>query len=421
MTKLADRHNGSDEGLEASQTKLEPPKRYIARQPILDVNLNLYGYELLYRSGPVNAFSGDGEEATRHVIDSYLSLIPESSQGFAFVNCTRDALATSIVTLLPQATTVLEILEDIEPDPVFIESCRALKALGYRFALDDFSPSDSRGPLLEFADFIKVDFRASDAATRKQIYRLAAECGAQLVAEKIETTADMELARLEGCRYFQGYFISRPLLVSVRVIPQNQLIYLRILAVLNDGNPKTAELEELIMSEPSICFRLLRLVNSARYGAASSITSIRGALLLAGENELRKLVTVALAGVLAIGQSRTLVIMALERAKFCELLAPYLRRSASQLYLLGMLSLIDVILQVPMAQVIDLLPIEKDMKAALLGEENRFFSILNLVVSYEVGDWQMCEEYQAALGIADVALPNLYVKSVAWTEKMLES
>ena len=145
-----------------------PVTRFLGRQPILDAGLNLYGYELLFRAGTNNSFAGNGpigqEDATRLVIDNCLALIPEGGQGVTFVNCTRDALMTGLVTLLPPATTVLEILEDVKADEALLEACRELKKAGYRFALDDFSPQGCSLPFLELADYVKVDFRASDAA-----------------------------------------------------------------------------------------------------------------------------------------------------------------------------------------------------------------------------------------------------------------
>jgi EAL and modified HD-GYP domain-containing signal transduction protein len=392
------------------------PTRFLGRQPILDSSLNLYGYELLFRAGTLNAFSGDGEEATRQVIDNCLMLMPETGQGKSFVNCTRDALVSGIVTLLPPTTTVLEILEDISPDPELIQACCTLKKAGYHFALDDFAPDDAKRPFLDFADYIKVDFLASDPAERKLVYAMAATVGAKIIAEKVETAKDMQEARAEGCDLFQGYFFCKPFVVSTRIIPQNRLIYLRILAALGRVPADISEIEQLVMSDASICYRLLRLVNSALFAQPTPVTSVRSALLLVGDDEFRKVVTVAIANAFTTTGSKAVVQLALERAKFCELLAPLLRQSPSKLYLLGMLSLIDVILELPMSQILRTLPLDHEMKAALLGRESALTTALDLVRCHESGNWEKYKEVEQKYGLSEIVATSIYLESVHWAD-----
>lgn len=394
-------------------------RRFLGRQAILDGNQRLYGYELLFRSGEANTFSGDGEAATRDVIDHYLLLMPTASDVVAFVNCTREALVSGIVTLLPPAQTVLEILETVEPDLELTKCCARLKEKGYRLALDDFSPDRSKKPFLKLADFIKVDFRASDPRIRKEIYAMAAGTNTIFLAEKVETAEDVRMAQSEGCTLFQGYFFCKPVIVATQVIPQNQLVYLRLLAALTQTPADISEIKGLVESEASICYRLLRLVNSALYGLPTEVTSIRGALMLIGDDEFRKLVTVALAGTVQTPQSHSVTQMALERAKFCELLAPLINESAPKLYLLGMLSLIDVILAIPMGQIMDLLPIDREMKAALLGEKNALSVALELIRRHESGDWREYKDLQTVLPLTEQGSSMIYLECVLWAEKAL--
>ncbi|WP_161570988.1 EAL and HDOD domain-containing protein [Granulicella sibirica] len=404
---------GPDKGIDL----VTVPTRFIGRQPILDARKGIYGHELLFRSGLSNAFSGDAEDATRDVIDQCLLLMPDSGDQATFINCTRHSLVSGIVTLLPPASTVLEILENVDPDPELMEVCRGLRSKGYRFALDDFSPEYEKLAFLEVADFVKVDFRASDARTREEIYRLAAPAKARLIAEKVETEADVHAAKAEGCTLYQGYFFCKPIVVSTQVIPQNQVIYLRMLAALTRTPANIFEVEKLVMSDASICYRLLRLVNSAIYGLSAPITSIRSALLMVGDDEFRKMVTVALAGLAGTAHSKAVVQMALERAKFCELLAPLMNESASKLYLLGMLSLIDVILGMPMSQIVDSLPVDREMKAALLGTPSTLARALDLVRCHESGDWREHRDIQKALGLTERTASMIYVESVRWADK----
>lgn len=392
--------------------------RFVGRQPILDSKLNLYGHELLFRSGTNNSFSGDPDLATRSVIDDSMLLMPIDSGEISFINCTRESLMSGIVTLLPPSHTVLEILETVEPDAELLVCCRSLKALGYRFAMDDFSGDDSKLPFLEIADFIKIDFMASDADARRKIYSLAAKLKIRLIAEKIETEADVELAWSEGCELFQGYFFCKPIMVAPRVIPQNQLIYMRLLAELSREPANLKEIEQLTMSDPSICYRLLRLVNSVLYALPAPISSIRSAVLMIGDDEFRKLVTVALANVASSSKSRAAIRVALERAKFCELLAPVLNEAGPTLYLLGMLSLMDVILNMPMRQLTEILPVHEKIKAALLRQRGPLTVALDLVRAREGGGWIETTSIQESIGLCGSTASRFYSEAVQWADKI---
>ena len=403
-------------GSHLNRSLKEPPTRFLGRQPILDNNLNLFGYELLFRSGTDNTFSGDPEEATRRVTDNYLRIVPEATRSTAFVNCTREALLPGVVTLLPPHNTVLEILEDVEPDADVLASCAALKKQGYRFALDDFLPIPSKLPFLPLADFIKIDFRGADAKIRREIYAMARGYPATLLAEKVETPQDMEVARAEGCQLFQGYFFSKPIISAQRAIPRNHFTYLRVLAALCRPRPDINEIEGLIKTELSLCYALLRLVNSALYGLPSRVSSIRNALLMVGDDGVRTLVTIALAGVFSETHSKSLVSMAVERAKFCERLAPMLGEEGSKLYLLGMLSLIDAIVQIPMSQIVKSLPLTQDMNDALVGDFSPIKIALDLARCYEAGSWHCCEKLQGQLGLTESRTASMYVDSLHWAD-----
>ena len=402
------------------RVSLAAPTRFLGRQPIVDAKGRLFGYELLFRAGDVDAFSGDAEQATREVVDHWLMLIPEANQGLAFVNCTRATLVDGLIELLPPANTVLEILENVEPDPELLRACLALRQQGYRFALDDFSPLPSRAPFLEFADFIKIDFLASDFLARRDIYDMVRGSGARLLAEKIETEEERNVAYGEGCTLFQGFFFSQPLLLSTRSVPQNQLVYLNLLAALNRVPADIREIERLILSDASLCYRVLRLANSALQGHPGAVTTVREALLMVGEEALRRMVTVAMAGTLSAHRSPALISMALSRARFCELLAPGLSETPSEMYLLGILSLLDVLLETLITRILQHLPIRPAMKAALAGDDSPAGLALELVRSLESCEWGRCEQIQNRLGLAEGTISSIYVDSMRWASSVTE-
>jgi c-di-GMP-related signal transduction protein len=341
-------------------------QRFIGRQAIFDRKTCLYGYELLFRSGTENAFSGDLEDATNHTIDSCLSMIACSSAENLFINCTRDALVTMRVKLLPSRTVVLEILENITADAELVKACKDLKRCGFRLALDDFSPDGSKGELVEIADYVKVDFRASDAAVRQEIYKMFGK-KTIFLAEKVETLAEAQTALAEGNTLFQGYFHSRPEIIAEAQISAMQTVYLQLFALLAESPIDGRRIEGLLLMEPSLCYRLLRLANSAAYGFRQRITTIQAALNAVGEDAFRKLVTVVLASNLSPSASDRDAEQAVERACLCESLALILDEHPAELYMLGMLSMMDRMLNIPMKQLVDLISVSSRVRDALLG------------------------------------------------------
>jgi EAL and modified HD-GYP domain-containing signal transduction protein len=359
--------------------------RFLGRQAILDKAMRLYGYELLFRSGTDNVFCGDFEDATNHIIDSCLSMIACSSPKNLFINCTRDALVNMSVTLLPSRSVILEILETVTPDAELVRACRKLKQLGFRLALDDFTPQESKRELVDIADFIKVDFRASTPAVRREIYDMCRNKKAVFLAEKVETLAEVRTAQAEGNTFFQGYFHSRPEIISEAQIPANKYAYLQMFAALAKPVLDTREVEHLLLMEPSLCYRLLRLANSALYGLRYRISTIQAALIAVGDTAFRKLVTVVLAGRLYSSAPDQAVRQALERAHFCESLAPVLNESAEELYMLGMFSMMDRMLNVPMKQLLGLILLSPRTEEALLGSPAGLGRALELCKYYEHG------------------------------------
>jgi c-di-GMP-related signal transduction protein len=360
-------------------------ERFIGRQAILDQKMSLYGYELLFRDGSANAFRGDGENATNHMIDSCLSMIACSSTKKFFINCTYDALVSMRVKLLPGRTVVLELLETIKYDADLLRACQNLKRLGFSLALDDFSPNESGVALAEMADYVKVDFRASDSALRQEIYHIFRHRKVIFLAEKIETLEELQIAQAEGHTLFQGYFHSRPEIISERQITPSKAAYLQLIAALSQSPLDMRRVEHLILMEPALCYRLLRLANSALYGTRYRVSTIQAALNAVGEDAFRKLVTVVLATKLSYSVVNVDAERAVERAYFCESLATILNENPAELYMLGMLSVMDRMLNIPMAQLMELIPVSARFQEALLGSTQGIGRVLELCRYQEEG------------------------------------
>jgi c-di-GMP-related signal transduction protein len=235
-----------------------------------------------------------------------------------------------------------------------------------------------------------------------------------LVAEKLENQAEFDLARGEGFAYFQGYFFCRPKILADREIPANQLNYLRLLTELTRTPFRLREVTRIVESEASLCYRLLRLANSALVGVRKEVTGVREAVVLVGEARFRTLVAVALSTAMGKDQPMALIRLSLERARFCEQLADRIGADSTEQYMLGLLSLLDAILETPMEKIVASLPLRQEARAALLGEESAAGAALRLIKSIETGTWAACGEAAQSLGLSEEMLAGRYMESMQW-------
>jgi len=362
----------------------------VARQPIFDREEKVFGYELLFRDGIENCFSGDSDEASRATLDSSLLMgLDVLCDGRrAFVNCTRDTLIKGLVTLLPSTMTVVEVLETVPADPDVIAACHNLKEKGYMIALDDYVAGDPREPLAAIADIIKVEMQLTTEAQRAQLMKQFGPWRCRMLAEKIETQSDFLRARDLGFVYFQGFFFRRPEMMSTRDMPANRLHYLRMLQEVSRPELDVTQLEKLIKADASVCYRLLRYLNSAVFGFKKEIHSVKHALSLLGERDVRR--WVRLVAAVGAGQDKTsdLVLSALVRGRFGELLAPRVPHGESDLFLLGLLSLIDAMLEMPMESVLERIPLDQETKSVLLGKPSLLRPVFQIMLAHESGEWE---------------------------------
>jgi c-di-GMP-related signal transduction protein len=243
-------------------------QRFLACLPIFNAARVVYGYELLFRSGPENRYDAVHEDmASASTVDNILlfgmeRLIPGCR---AFLNCTRDFLIRDFATMLPKDRVVLEILETVPTDDEVHDACRRLKQAGYQLALDDFEERPDWKPLVDIADYIKVDLLATTPADQLHLAQTYLPMNIRLAAEKVETYDDFHRTRRWGYAYFQGYFFSRPEMLTRRDIPANQMNYLLVLQAANRAQMDIDEVSARIKAEASLSFRLLRYLNSPAF------------------------------------------------------------------------------------------------------------------------------------------------------------
>ncbi|MCX6538913.1 MAG: HDOD domain-containing protein [Acidobacteria bacterium] len=399
--------------------------RFIARQPIFDRKLGVVAYELLFRSDLDNYCKGiDADAMSSSVINDSMLLfdIDQLTDGRgAFINVGRKALLQGYASLLPARLVTVEILETVEPDDAVIDACQKLKKDGYRIALDDFVDRPEMDRLVALADCLKIDVLTTPPANLKGLVARRRRPGLRLLAEKVETHEVFRQTAALGFELFQGFFFEKPVVLSRKDVPGFKLNYLRLLKEMNDGSFNLDRIEHITKQDVSISYKLLRYINSAGFGLRNRVSSIREALFLLGEDNIRKLVTLwALAGLGQEGPSE-LIVTSVTRARLCEALAPATEGDArrSEAYLLGVFSLIDVVVGQPMSTVVGQLPISDDVRAGLVEHSGRLRPILDCVEAYERGDWAGFSARAQELGIDEAAFPDLYNAALAGTSELI--
>jgi EAL and modified HD-GYP domain-containing signal transduction protein len=392
--------------------------RYVARQPILDRRGRVHGYELLFRAGPELAFCGDGDLATRTMLDNTVIFgLEKLTAGLpAFVNCTREALTGELVKVLPPSMTVLEILETLEPTPDLIAACRKLKSEGFRVALDDFVWKPAMESLIELADYIKVAFVLSDQRVRAELRERLRGVSVAMLAEKVETQEDYKQACAEGYTLFQGYYFCRPILIKNRKIPANQLSYIELLQLLQSETIDVHKLADLLKRYASLTYRLLRLVNSPVAAIRQEVRSIESALVIVGEETFRRIAMLAITSELNANQPQEILRMAFVRACFCEAAAGLCALERNEQYLLGMFSMLPAMLRIPMADLVPALALRAKIREAMLGAISRESSLLRWAECHERGDWERCDAIVQSYGLNRKELMRCHADAVVWSE-----
>jgi EAL and modified HD-GYP domain-containing signal transduction protein len=399
---------------------------FIARQPIFDLRDTRIAYELLYRATreATHAYVGDvsaslmcGDTALHALLSIGLDRLTGGT--IAFVNVTEAHLLGELYKIFDPAAVVLELLETVDATPAVIDACARAVADGYTLALDDYDGRDSLAPLLDFAKIVKVDVLSlTDIGTLAPTVRTLRARGMEVLAERVETPEALAAARAAGFTMFQGYVYSRPETIDGRAVNVQQATVFQIMALLNEPDTSAQELEEAFRSHPSLSLSLLRIVNSASFGGRN-VDSIAQALRLIGREALSRWMLIML--VASVGSrspvAHEAVVEALVRGRFCETVAMHgAAADAGARFLVGLLSRMDALLGLPMAEVLERLPVHDDIKAALLEGTGPYATLLMLADAYESGDWALVDALAA-----DLSLPTLYADAVSWASERLSA
>src|SRR3984885_603927 len=393
-----------------------PPTAFIARQPIFNPKLEVVGYELLFRGQgyAAGALIDDAQRATATVVLNALAELDMKrivANKTAWINVTREFVLDGLIQAVPANVVGLEIPETETFDQDMVQALRELKDEGYQLALDDFRFRDGSDAVLELFDTVKLSLPDLGRKGLRDLAERLRPYPGKVLADKVGTQPDHEVCIALGCDLFQGYFFCRPAVVGTRGIAANRLALLQVVAALNDPAAQFSDIEQLVARDVALSFRLLRYVNSAFFGLRDDVRSIGQALALLGLDNVRRWAT--LSTMASIDNKPTeLTLTALIRARFCELAGAKLGvGTSSELFTLGLFSVIDAMMDAPMHDVVSSLPLAEDIREALVQRAGPMGQLLDSVVSLENGE-------------DDGTVPkagDLYLDALMWANSAAES
>lgn len=393
---------------------------FIARQPIFDRKRDVYGYELLFRSGLQNFFDHiDADKAASQMIgDSTLFFgIDNLTRGKkAFINLTRETLMKDYPSLLPKELSVLELLETVTPDLEVLDAVRRLKRRGYMLALDDFVYTPDWDPIIQLVDIIKVDWMNSTTEERRDLLERLQGQEKTFLAEKVETQEDYQEAYNMGFHLFQGYFFSKPVVLSRKDVSGNKLATMKVLREIHQPGMDFNHVDECIRQDLTLSYKLLRYINSAFFGLHTEIRSIKHALVLMGESEIRKWATLVSLATMGEDKPLELTLSASIRAKMCETVANETgQTNPSDYFLMGLFSVIDAIMDRNLVEILQDLPLSREVKSALLRVGgNAYRQVYETVLAYEFANWRQLTKWTQKLDIDEMRISDIYMESVDW-------
>ncbi|OAN18458.1 histidine kinase [Photobacterium jeanii] len=393
---------------------------YLARQPILNKDKVTIGYELLFRDGPENSFPNicDEEATNRLLIDNFFSSGSNQVTGGkrGFVNFPHASLIQRVPLMFPKQSFIIEILESCEPNDELLEAIIELNQKGYTLALDDFNPSPEWNRFIPYIHIIKFDIRQTPIEKCALFIRRHKIGKLKFLAEKVENHEEFMAAYDAGFDFFQGYFFSKPEMMQRRSLTPSGLTTIRLYQEICQPEVDYNKVEEIIATDVSLSYKLLRHVNGMLITRAKPISSFKQALVYLGEEKLRRFITFVAASHALENKPQSLYNLSLQRAQFCERLVPKasIKVCGNQAFLTGLFSLLDSLLDQPLEELLRLLPLSDDIKSALIEQKGPLGILLKLAVAYDKADWDVVARCTTALKLNESDVVDAYMQSVKW-------
>ncbi len=396
---------------------------YVARQPIFNRNMDVFGYELLYRSSTNNFYEGSNySDATAELVHTaFLSMgLDKLTDGTkAFINFTQDLLETEIPRILPQKKIIIEVLETVDATEELIEACRKLKRDGYTIALDDFVLDKTLDfdytPLIELADIIKIEFTKNSKIEQIKLIKKY-ENEKLFLAEKLETRQEFEEALKYGYDMFQGYFFSKPVMVQSKEIGTINMHMVHILDELSKEEPNFNYISDNIEKDMGLSVKLLTMANSVQFGGQKEISSIRLAVTRLGIQEMKRWISLMLLRDFENNENREIIKLSLLRGRLMTLMGEDANHEedGTNFFLTGLLSSIDVILCNPKEKILDAMALSEDVVAALLQNEGLLADYLNCVLHYERFEFVEASKMMEKINMTMERFMELYIEALDW-------
>jgi EAL and modified HD-GYP domain-containing signal transduction protein len=392
----------------------------IVRLPILDRDRRVFAYQL--RLQPLPAAPGGRQDSGHPSVAEALDRCGLDTLTLgrpAFLRIPSAQLVPAVREAFPPRRVVIEV-PYVAAERQMSEECRALKEYGYAVALDDFRLTEGTAGCVDLADFIKVDFLPSTSAHTRACVEVGHRAEAALVAKSIDAIEVFDEAVREGFTFFQGQLFEERRLLRGQTVRSGQLASLALLQALADPSLSIGQIENLVKRDAALSYRVLRLVNSAGSGLRREVSSMHEALLLVGRDTVRRWASVAVITGLGCDTASEILVMAVVRARFCELavMSTGGAEAAGEGFLVGLCSMLDVILGRSMPDILDDLPLTLDLRAALFGRDNRLRRLLDCVMAYERADWANCLSLAGVAGLNVRALAPSYIDALRFAYEL---
>lgn len=398
---------------------------FIGRQPIIDKTQKIIGYELLFRrhAESTEAAFTDDMLATSKILANTLSNMGAEwllGDKLAFINASASMLKSDFLELLPVNRAVLEILENVRPTPELLERCRDLRSQGFRLALDDFELSEETAPWLEVADFIKLDVQKLKAEGKLEAHVRALEKHpGELIAEKVETKQEFQICKDLGISFYQGFYFAHPETLTAKVIHPAYAVVLELLNKVRN-NAEVKDIELSFKRDVALSFKLLRYINSVGFGLSCEIQSLRHALAILGYKQLYRWLTLLLVTAGEGNTSSALMKTAITRGRLTELLGKDMLEPADRdnLFIVGVFSLLDAMLEMPLDKVLENLSLPEAISDALLHNQGIYGPFLQLTKECEGGNADKIEMLAFSLQLEPEKINQAHLAALAWVETL---
>lgn len=398
---------------------------FVARQPILDRDKELYAYELLFRDGQNGCLPEYDAEKAQYIANKCLRLgLDEiSCDKTSFVNINRETLLHRFPSNLDPKTVVVEIAGNTQVNQGLLDACKHIRMLGYQLAINAPRLEGELTQLLPLIDIVKVDINKISYADITQNIPALLGANVKLVADQVETQQDFGICRDLGFDFFQGYFFSRPADINNKPLPATKATLVELIKESSSSEFNIDNVNLIIERDAALSYMLLRFINNPTVNKRYKISSLRHALTYMGEVEIKKFIALLALANLGDNKPMELIHLALVRARFCDLMAQQMSLGDNPPtgFLVGLFSLLDGLLDQEMEYILEQIPLVNEVKDALLGKQNQLSEYLQLTRCFESATWLRVKQICNSLNIEQKLAHSLFNQAIVWGNSVRRS